>query len=105
MEDGYFQFMFPSQLYEKISDVDSKVTNFYEIYTNIKVYIKYIKDNDNLSTIMVVDDGKSNDEDAKKLKTPKQVQAVCNKLNLFIDDQQHQAETKNAPRYGLVAHR
>merc|ERR550534_453056 len=30
------------------------------------------------------------------------VQAVCNKLNLFIDDQQHQAETKNGPRYGSV---
>ena len=31
-----------------------------------------------------------------------QVQAVCNKLNLFIDDQQQLAETKTGPRYGLV---
>ena len=31
-----------------------------------------------------------------------QVQAVCNKLNLFIDDQQQLAETKTGPRYGFV---
>ena len=49
--------MFPSQLYEKISDVDSKVANMSNFLTYRPSKI-YIKDNDNIST-MVVDDGKS----------------------------------------------
>ena len=39
-----------------------------------------------------------------KVQAVLKVQAVCTKLNLFIDDQQQLAETKSGPRYGLVLH-